>query len=136
VTLVDVRAGLTGGVVRAHVLEDLGNVVGDDHLAMVGCSLAFGLNQMLALDQQLSLECSLVGDVVVEVMASDVDDSFTSAAVLLGALALLALEGRHHCCAWWALLDIFAGMARGVAGGGHILEDLVNVLVDDLRAVS
>ncbi len=88
-TLLDVLAGLKGGVVRAHVSEDLGNVVIDDHRTMG--RLAHGW-QILALHQQLCLECSLIGDVVVEVMASDVDDHLASAAVYFGALALLALE--------------------------------------------
>ena len=94
--LLDILAGLSSGLVRAHVSEDLSNVLVDDLSAMVGCGLAFDLCQMLALDQELCLKRVLVGDVVVEVMTGDVDDNFASTAWIVGALAFLALENLKN----------------------------------------
>jgi hypothetical protein len=90
--LLNVLAGLAGSLVRAHVSEDLSNVLVDDLCAVSRCGLAFDLSQMLALDQQLCQERRLVGDVVVEVVTGDVDDNFASAAWVVRTLALLALK--------------------------------------------
>ncbi len=90
--LLDVSTRLTGRFLSAHVREDLSNVVVDDHCAVIGGGLALNHSKVLALNQQLSLERSLVIDVVVEVEAGDVDDDLACAAFVVGALTLLALD--------------------------------------------
>jgi len=76
----------------------------------------------------LRLERGLVGNVVVEVVASDVNDDLTRAAVV----RLLTLDARRLHRALFAILTSLTGSFIA----GHITENRVNVGVDDHRAVS
>jgi len=79
--LLTILASLTGRFIRLHVLPDRANVVVDDHLAVIAGFLALDLTDVVTLSHELRLKRGLVGNVVVVVVAGDVNDRLTRTAV-------------------------------------------------------
>jgi len=78
----------------------------------------------------LRLERVLVGNVVVEVVASDVNDDIAGAAGIVRALTLGARWMGRRRREGHALLDIYASL-YGASPPAQIIEDLVHVAVDE-----
>jgi len=128
--LLTILASLTGRFIRLHVLPDGANVVVDDHLAVIAGLLALDLTDVVALSYELLLKRALVGNVVVVVVAGDVNDRLTRTAVAVSSLTLDALD--YFCIL--ALPNITASLT-GAFIGAHVSENLVNLGVDEIRAV-
>jgi len=125
-----ILTSLTGSFIRLHVLPDGVDVVGDDRLAVIASRLAFDLTDVVAFSHELRLKRALVGNVVVVVVAGDVNDRLARTAVAVSSLTLHALDYFYIR----ALHNILACLT-GTFIGAHVSENLVNIVVDEVRAV-
>jgi hypothetical protein len=128
--LVEILAAFTrrkvGVLVQLH--EDGVNVIVNGRLAILGFLRRVAvIDQVLTLHVELSLESGLIGDIVVEVVLSDVDDDFAGAARIVH-LTLLTL--RHHR----ALFAVQAGLMAWLAGA-QIVVDCIDELINEICAV-
>lgn len=78
--------------VRVQIVVDLGDIVVNNHFAMIASSLAFDLTNMHTFRLQLRLQTGLVIDGVVEMVASDVHNELASATRVIRSLALLTVQ--------------------------------------------
>jgi len=104
---VAIHAGLAARFISAHVSEDLSNILVDETGA-VSCGIGtFRTSQALALSQELLLERALIGNVVMEVVAGDVDDELAVTAV---PRRPLTLDARCLDRWLWALSNVLASL--------------------------
>jgi len=128
--LANILTGPTRRHVRVQIVVDLGDVVVNNHFAMIASSLAFDLTNTHTFRLQLRLQTGLVIHGIVEMVASDVHNELARATRVIRSLALLTVQHLHR-----ALTEILADFVRiGIRVVGELGVDGVDVRVDDVDA--